>query len=388
MKLKKRKTLRVLYDHKIFEQQKLGGVSRYFSEIISCISREIETDIAVKYSDNTYLKKKELALVRPIIDYREEFIKGIEFKGKGRLFNLIKFMNKARYPDPYETNLNYTIELLKKQNFDLFHPTTYDPYFLDYIGDKPFVITVHDMIHELYPEFIHKDDHSASWKKKLVERAAHIITVSENTKKDLIEILSVPEDRITVIYHGLPDFKNSSTKLNLGNYFLYVGERHGYKNFLFFIFSIAAILREYNVKLICTGLEFNEIEKRKFRELQIDEYVLHYFADEAEMYTLYSNAIAFIFPSLYEGFGFPIIEAFSCDCPVILSRSSCFQEIAGNAALYFNPKSKSEIFSQVISIIDNSPLRNELVSFGQERRKKYSWVNASSKIIEVYKKIV
>jgi glycosyltransferase involved in cell wall biosynthesis len=380
--------MKVLYDHIVFEQQITGGVSRYFTELISSFSSDLDTELSVKFSNNIYLNKKCLVKTQPIIDYRQEFIKGIEFRGKGRLFKLVKSLNKSKYPDTHQTNLDSSIEALKRQDFDVFHPTSYNPYFLDYIRKKPFVITVHDMIHEIYPEFIHKDDHTSICKKKLVEKATHIIAVSENTKKDLMELLNVSEKKITVIYHGIPDVEESNTRRVPDNYILYVGDRHGYKNFLFFLYSVAELLREYNIKVICTGPEFNDIEKRKLIEFNIDKNVIHINSNEEELYNLYKHAIAFVFPSLYEGFGLPIIEAFACGCPVILSESSCFHEIAGKAALYFNPKRRTDICNKVKSVIEDDSLRSELISLGRLRKGSFSWAVAAEKTKGIYKSLL
>lgn len=380
--------MRILYDHKIFELQQYGGVSRYFCEIVSTFPSDIISQISVLYSNNYYLSQKRLVNISPIRNYREEFLKGIEFRGKGRLFNLIKSLNKYKYPDPYRTNQKYTESLLKGKNFDLFHPTLYDPYFLDHLDNKPFVITIHDMIHELYPEFIHKDDLSAFWKKRLVEKASHIIAVSQNTKNDIIRILQVPEEKITVVHHGAPPGRRLAGTGSSKSYILYVGERHGYKNFLFFVTAVASVLKSYNLKLVCTGPSFNEIEKRLFRESGIQNNVIHFSPDDIELEKLYSDAAAFVYPSLYEGFGLPILEAFRFECPVLLSRTPVFEEVAGKAALYFNPKSIDEISLQLRRIISEKDTRQKLVELGREQIKLFSWTESAQKTLEVYNKVL
>ncbi len=121
------------------------------------------------------------------------------------MYQLAKKINPQKYVDAETLNRKLTIEYLKKQDFDIFLPTYYDDYFLKYIGNKPFVITIHDMTHELFPEFYSSVDELDFVKTKasLAKKAAHIIAVSENTKKDIIEILGIKENKISVIYHAV-----------------------------------------------------------------------------------------------------------------------------------------------------------------------------------------
>jgi len=382
--------MKILYDHQIFTIQKYGGISRYFIQIISNLPPNVKAEIAIKYSNNEYLKNAELAnntnsLFQPI----DKFLHGIKFPGKKRLFEYIRRNNPANYPDAYALNKDLTIELLKKQDFDIFHPTYYDDYFLDYIGEKPFVLTIHDMIHEIYPEMLN-DPETVKRKSILAQRAAHIIAVSENTKKDIIEILKVPESKISVIYHANSLNEETLTKLDLPEkYLLFVGERWSYKNFVFFINSIAQLLKENrDIYVICTGRNFDSNEKKHFLFLDIEGQIKSMSVSDEGLIYLYQNAIAFIFPSYYEGFGIPILEAFTMSCPVILSQNSCFPEIARDAALYFNPKIGSSINDAINEIISNSQLRNLLIQKGKEHGKTFSWKSSASKTVFVYEKIL
>jgi glycosyltransferase involved in cell wall biosynthesis len=306
--------------------------------------------------------------------------------GKTRIYNLLKKIYSSKYYDCCQKNREYSIELLKKQEFDIFHPTYYDDYFLNYLGNKPFVLTIHDMILEKLPEFFPIVYETMITKKKLAHKANHIIAVSQNTKKDIVEIWDIDPKKISVIYHGANLLDNENCKyLNIPDPFLlFVGTRNYYKNFLFFIHSISDVLIEKNLNLVCTGNYFNEEEIRLFEYLKIKERVHHYYANDMELSYLYKNAIALVFPSLYEGFGIPILEAFVNKCPVLLSNASCFPEIAGNAALYFDPKSTIEIQNQINNIIDNPSLREELILNGNIQLNSFSWEKASNETIKVY----
>jgi len=382
--------MKILFDNSVFDQQNFGGVSRYFSEIISHFNKDISVEIGIKYSNNIYLTEKRLLKVLPIIDYRQEFIKGCEFKGKGRLFKMVKKLNPSKYPNCSQLNLQFSINLLKNQDFDVFHPTQFNTYFLEYIHNKPFVITVHDMIHELFPEYYAPDNKTAFYKKELIKRANHIIAVSDNTKNDIINFYGVKEEKITVIYHGvsLPYKGIDNNLLPTKKYLLHIGAREGYKNFIFFVRAVSGLLIANDLQLICTGTPFNKMELELFKMLNLGNRLIFYYADDKVLASLYQNAMCFISPSLYEGFGMPILEAFSNNCPVALADSSCYPEIAGDAALYFNPKNENEIKQTVLSIINNETLRKQLISSGRERLNLFSWEKSAEKTISVYRSVL
>lgn len=382
--------MKVLFDHQYFEIQNFGGITRYFAEVISNLSADVHCQIGIKYSNNRYLTEKELTPVLPLIDQRQKLFNGKKFLGKG---TTLKFLNKtfpSRYFDSFERNKQYSVELLKSQDFDIFHPTYYDNYFLDYIGTKPFVLTIHDMILEKLPEFFPIAYKDTFTKKELAFKAHHIIAVSENTKKDIMEIWGINSDKISVIYHGACSVPNQSL-INIklpGRYLLFVGSRDLYKNFLFFLHSVSDILVSSDLNLVCTGAPFDPDEIKLFNYLNISDRVFHCFVNDAELSFLYRNAIALVFPSLYEGFGIPIVEAFSNNCPVLLSNTSCFPEIATDAAVYFNPKSRSEIRNAVLNISSNESLRNQLIEKGLLRLDCFSWEKAALETTMVYRNLI
>jgi glycosyltransferase involved in cell wall biosynthesis len=173
--------MKILYDHQIFTNQIYGGVSRYFCELMDHISQnqDIEFEITLKYSNNHYLENVNFTK-------HKTFFKDIHFKGKSHIMTSI--------------NESHSKRLLIKHDFDIFHPTYYNPYFLKYIDKKPFVVTVYDMIHELYPELFSNKNKITERKKILTRKADMILSISENTKKDLIEICDVPENKVKVAY--------------------------------------------------------------------------------------------------------------------------------------------------------------------------------------------
>ncbi|MBU4024291.1 glycosyltransferase, partial [bacterium] len=161
--------MKILYDHQIFTSQKYGGISRYFYELVLEFSdsQGVDCEIPLLVSNNHYISDKKF------VNY-VDLLPNKQFRGKIRIFN---YLNKPN-----------TILKLKQQKFDVFHPTYYDPYFLKYIGNKPFVLTVYDMIHEKFSDMFSPTDKTTEQKRLLVEKATKIIAISQSTKKDLIEL--------------------------------------------------------------------------------------------------------------------------------------------------------------------------------------------------------
>lgn len=350
--------MKVLYDGQIFSGQKIGGISRYFYELIS---RNSNCEVGILYTDNFYLKKNKLMIP--------------DFRGKNRIINIF--------------NKIFSIIKLKKQKYDIFHPTYYDNYFLRYLK-SPFVVTVHDMIHEIYAETYFKEDSKTTkLKKEICEKANGIIAISEKTKDDLIEYFNIDEKKIKVIYHG-SRLKKVDKKLELPqDYILFTGGRKGYKNFNFFMESISEILvKNKDLYLVCTGSKFTVEEVKFFEKLGIKNKVINILAKDEDMYSIYKNAKCFIFPSLYEGFGIPILEAFEAKCPIALSNTSCFPEIAGEAGEYFNPTDSISIKMAISNILNNKERREKLIEKGRERLKLFSWDKTYEETINFYKEII
>jgi glycosyltransferase involved in cell wall biosynthesis len=367
--------MKVFYDHQIFEAQNIGGISRYFSELIKF---NPESVLSLKYSDNIYLQDKCFENYRILPKKNiDDFLFNLKFRGKGRLLN---YYNKI-----FENNLSISVKYFKKKDFDVFHPTYYNPYFIKYIK-KPFVLTVYDMIHELFKEYFGSDKETIANKKKLILASNNIIAISENTKNDLIKIFPEVENKITVVYLGF-SFQQLKENMSKENYILFTGARWGYKNFFIFIQAVAPLLIKYNFNLICTGQPFNDEENILLNNLQITNRTSCIFASENQLSELYSKAAAFVFPSLYEGFGIPILEAFACNCPTILSNTSSMPEVGGDAAVYFDPYSIDDMRKQIERVITSKTLQNEFVKKGKEQVKKFSWEKCAKETMEVYKKL-
>jgi len=391
--------MKILYDHQIFSLQTYGGISRYFCELMYYFNTygHVNFDLATSYSNNSHLKSS-LFLKHPlkkISDNKKDFLYGIDFQGKGLIFKFLKTL--GFFKDYYKLNRNVSISFLKKSDFDIFHPTYYDPYFINYIDKTPFVLTIHDMIHELYPHYTWCFDKTTRWKKKLAQKAKKIIAVSKNTKTDIIKFYNINEDKIKVIYHGNPinmhynNTVNNEINLNLPpKYILFIGNRGLYKNFYTFILAVAPLLnKDRDLNVICAGgRKFNNKEINFLIKTGVKEQIHYLNINDETLSFLYKKALAFVFPSLYEGFGFPIIEAFSCRCPVLLSNSSSFPEVASDAAVYFDANDEDSIKDTIEKVIYNNELREQLILKGIERGNFFTWEKAANETINLYEEII
>lgn len=383
--------MKVLYDYQAFCLQRFGGISNYFVQIIKNLPSNIQYEIAVSDSNNIHLRDSELVSIPCARQTMESFITRRHYRGKSWLYNRCSSL----FPNwtSLGKNRNKAIEFLKGGQFDVFHPTFYSDYFLPYLNGKPYVITVHDMIPELFPSEFDKRNEQLLNKAKLVLKAAHVLTVSEKTKEDLISILNIPDDKVTVIYHGAPTniSKDVIKPLVRGKYILFVGNRGGYKNFMPMIKALVPILkihRELNV--VCTGNSFCKKEKQIFKEYCIEDQLIHIQPNDMEILNLYKNALCFIFPSMYEGFGIPILEAWKADCPVLLNKKSCFPEVAGEAAVYFNVDNDhsdlTEVMDQFLSMSEYE--KSQLIQNQRNRLKLYSWKKSAEQLTNVYQMIL
>jgi len=374
--------MKILYDHQIFNIQQYGGISRYFSEIINTFhlgtsKYNVTVDFSLRYSDNHYLTNASFST-------HKQFMKNRFFKGLRRHFN------KKRS----QVNIAHSVNALRSGQFDIFHPTYYDTYFLEHIGNKPFVLTIYDMIHELFPGSNHASDKSIERKKELARKAAKIIAISENTKIDIMKFYNIGSDKISTVYLGPPTLSESDLNKHVATtperFILFVGNRGGYKNFDTFISAITPLLSEdKNLYLICAGGgSFSSDNREVFEKLRVKDKTIQLPVNDDTLACLYSRALAFVFPSLYEGFGLPILEAFTYGCPVLLSNSSSFPEVAGKAGIYFEPTEKDSIRSEVGKILYDKDILNDYKLKGYEQLAKFSWDKTAESTNQVYASIL
>ncbi|MBR4967244.1 MAG: glycosyltransferase family 4 protein [Bacteroidaceae bacterium] len=360
---------KILYDNQMFTFQRFGGVTRYFADLMYNLpANEFIADIPMRYCENHYVTETY-----------------------GHKYDKITFPNNYRLRRQIYSCVNRNISrfAVKYSDYDIFHPTYFNPYFLKAVKkrQKPFVLTIHDMTFERYPQDVLIYDRTIPHKKRLIAEADHIIAVSENTKRDIVEILGTDPAKISVVHHGYKPIATASPQL-FDRYVLYVGERKGYKNFLPWLSAIRPIFNlDPNLKIVCTGSPFTTAEEKLFARWNISDRLIHISANDAQMASLYRHAQCFVFPSHYEGFGIPILEAFHNNCPVCLSNASCFPEVAGDAAIYFNPNDAQSMQDTLKELLSTSTLRDELRQKGALRSKDYSLERMVEQTCDVYRKL-
>lgn len=362
--------MNILYDYQILTMQKYGGVSRYFRELVKNISMydDVDINIPVILSKNYYFE---------------------DYFGKK---SVNKYLPKTNRLIGAVNQIN-TINYIKKNQYDIIHPTYYNPYILKKKSGK-LVITVYDMINEIYPNMFPIRDKTVLYKKEMIFAADKIIAISENTKIDILKFYpSINENKIDVIYLGNSVEKRINKAINLNlpeKYVLFVGTRGGYKNFKTFLKAVNIVFKtDKNINLVCVGGgKFNKKELNKMNDLKIGKRIQQYDFTDDELKVAYRKAICFVFPSKYEGFGIPVLEAFSCKCPAILSQTSSLPEIGGEAALYINPDIPKDIAKKILDLIEYPYKRKELIDLGVERLKEFSWSNTSEKTMKLYKSLL
>jgi glycosyltransferase involved in cell wall biosynthesis len=257
------------------------------------------------------------------------------------------------------------------------------------------VVTVYDMIFERFA--VKHGDRTTAPKRAAVERADHVICISENTRRDLIEILGVPEQKTSVVYLAADrafQQEGSDDEPWAGPekpFLLHVGGRQNYKNFRSFIeaFGTSPYLKN-NFGIVCFGGgPLTDDELAHAAHLEIDSSRLMYrTGGDLILAAYYRKAAALIYPSLYEGFGIPPIEAMACSCPVICSRTSSLPEVVGDAGEYFDPKSREEMVGAMERVLQSSTRRDELIQRGKARSQMFSWDQCARETLEVYKHLL
>lgn len=352
----------VIFGPEIWSLQIDGGISRYFQQLIAGLSNQgVNGKVLTQKNSNKRISSKD--------------------SGSFQVDSLKESKN------PYTE-----ISSLFKQYSDTFiyHPTYYTKNLHAIKNSKAkIVVTVFDLISELYPEKKSRIRKNINQKLISMQEADQILCISETTKRDLIQIYDIPKDKITVTYLGTnigSVNKIKMTKLAQVPYLLYVGKRQGYKNFknLVHAYSRSRDLKE-NFSLICVGGgEFAPFEISELRDLQIFDKVTRIDADDALLAMYYQNAACLVYPSLYEGFGLPPVEAMSLGCLVIASSGGSIPEICKDAAVYFDPSDPNSICGTILKSLSDEELKNSMRLKGFEVAETFTWEKTAAKTLNAY----
>ena len=332
--------MKVFLDGDIFLYQKKGGISRSAFEIISIIRTKCQAEF-----------------------YKSFYVENRTFQ---RVIRLI---------DDILMNLSY--------NFFADNNTIYQSFYYR-VPKKPkgpVVVFAYDMIQEIFDQ----SPKAVNFKKKAFEKADLIIAISQSTKNDLCRIYpQINPNKVSVVNMGVSDIfwhKHRQIPSQLKPYFIYVGPRnYPYKNFnlLLDVFKENKFYDDFD--LVVIGGEKDLFQAKKY------DWVIHRFCTDQELASFYSGAMALIYPSLYEGFGIPPIEAMAAGCPVIASNTSSMPEVIGDAGFLFNPKSKDDLADKMKEVVNSGILRQEMIKRGKERAKQFNWQIAVDKILYEYSK--
>ena len=282
-----------------------------------------------------------------------------------------------------------------------FTPTHYAPRF----SPIPTVVSVMDLSYIHYPDMFKASDlyQLRSWTAYSVRRARKVLTISKSSKNDIIKTYGVPAERVIVTYLGIKSkIKNQKSKMSENDkkllnekygigkeYILFVGTLQPRKNVARLIEALSKIKKK-DLALVIVGKRgwlYEEILGAPKKFGVEDRVKFLDFVPDADLPALYQNAQVFVLPSLYEGFGLPVLEAMQYGCPVITSNVSSLPEAGGDAARYVDPANVEDIAGKIEELLGNEKLRNELIKKGYKQVKKFSWEKTASQTLEVLEEV-
>lgn len=365
--------MRIVFDYQVFTQQQFGGISRYFCSLAHQLARlpQTWTRVVAPVHYNRYLAELE-----------QERAFGWYLPRAPRARALSKAVSSTVFPFA-----------ARRMRPDIVHETYYaaQP---TYRAPAWRVLTVFDMIHEKLPGDFSASDKTPQLKASAVRRADRIICISQSTRRDLLETFALPEEKVAVTYLGYdtlqPGEQTAAALVGAAPFILHVGARKGYKNFAGLARAYAASqwLKE-NFRIVCFGgREFSSAERAMLAELGLNStQVMQLAGDDDRLAALYQGAAAFVYPSRYEGFGIPPLEAMSLDCPVVCSNSSSIPEVVGDAGEYFDPNDVESIRVALERVLQSTPRRQELIALGRVRREMFTWERCARDTHAIYRTI-
>lgn len=290
-----------------------------------------------------------------------------------------------------------------------FYRTEYDLYFQpnfipnSNIKAKKLICTVHDFSFMLQPHWHTKEliDHYNKNFFSLIKKADHIITGSNFTKQEIIDYMQIPQDKISVIYHGVNhelykpypqnELQDTKAKFDLPKKFLlFVGSIEPRKNLLTLLKAYNLLTNEEKGELPLILVGFKGWKNREImQEIEKNRDFIRYlgFVSDSELAYIYNLATIFIYPSLYEGFGLPPLEAMACGTPVIVSSVASLPEVCGDAAIYIEPTDHIDIKNKILVIAKDEKLREELSQKSKAQAALFSWEKSAIEHFEVFEKV-
>lgn len=348
--------MKLYLDNIIFSSQTSGGISVYWKELLSRILKDESQDLTVieqeKNSNNIFRKE----IVIP--------------------------MEKLSYENKFPLSIYKFLPLTKKiEENSIFHSSYYR---VSYSKNVKNIVTVHDFTHEYFFPF-HKKILNY-WKKKLaIMKADGIICISENTKKDLLKFHPWAKNKkIKVIYNGVGDEFFPIENIEKENIILFIGSRVSYKNFDIVV-EILKELEDYKL-IIIGGGKLSNFEIEKLDQIIPNKYEQKLGITSKELNMEFNKAFCLIYPSYYEGFGIPILEAMKAGCPVVTTNKSSIPEVAGDGAFLVGNISIKNFIKEILKLQDDS-VREKIIKKGINQASNFSWNKTYKEVKKFYTEI-
>jgi len=372
--------MRVLYDGAIFALQRAGGINRYAVNLIAHLPPPVRAILLIDRPTDGSLPDCRTVEVSPGGDRRW-----------ARPFRRVPRWSQRRAFSPPAANVEA----------DILHPTYYTLLSSTSLPKLriPMVLTVYDLIHERFSAMLDPRGEMAAIKRRAILRADAILCPSQSAKRDLREIYGIPEENITVIplASGLPMLRlydpDSAPNERMAAldrpYFLYVGSRAPYKNFDRAVQALRIVAdKRPDVLLAAVGSPLGARERRRLRQMSMQHHV-HDFGqvDDTHLAHLYRNSVGLVYPSLYEGFGIPPLEAMSCGTAVICSSAASLPEVVGDAAMIFDPYDIEYLAALMMLLLDSPTTRRQLIERGYRQAGRFSWAQTARHTHCVYQSV-
>jgi glycosyltransferase involved in cell wall biosynthesis len=365
--------VRIAVDHQVTSLQDAGGMSRYHYEL----ARQ--------------LRGREGIAMDLLLGGESSVLPFAELEGNGVRVEGWKSRLGPGYPR-YAMNAVWTAAIAPlRGRYDVYHASyqRWEPS----IRHRALVATHHDATQERFPELFRNAAAIRARKGRLYRRADLVICVSESARQDLMEIYGVDEARTRLVHHGVTPVDETVNAFHDGDlrpYVLYVGSRSAYKNFFALLQAFAVTGSARSTRLVVAGGgAWSDAERAAIVERGLgDRVVLLARVDEGRLGALYRGAALFVYPSWYEGFGLPPLEAMSAGSPVLVSHTSSLPEICGDAAYYFDPATKGALEQELQRLLADPALRVAKVEAGRARVGRYTWESAATGTLAVYREVL
>jgi glycosyltransferase involved in cell wall biosynthesis len=367
--------MRVAFNYQVFGFQQYGGVSRYAYELSAELAKTMGQDIAV---------------IAPL--YVNRYLANAPKYLKVIGMSVPRLPKTARIYESANSLLSWPA--LRCFRPDLVHETYYSARRIAPRASKV-VLTVHDMIHEKFSDYFPAGDTTSKLKALSLGWADHVICISEQTRQDLIELLDINPAKTSVVHLGFTSTNlirsGPKGETQTRPFLLYVGSRALYKNFerLLQAYAASPLLRN-GFDLVCFGGGgFTAREYHLMLQFELPkECCVQVSGDDHRLADFYSSASAFIYPSLYEGFGIPPLEAMGFDCPVVCSNLGSIPEVVGDAAELFDPCDADSMQRAIERVVTDKVLQDSLVARGRKRIKNFSWERCARETLDVYERLL